>query len=177
MPFRLKIRHLALLAAALPVLASCNSNKNPLEVTVQRCPAIAVVGGAGSLTRFVGDGRDAGDILYKATISDVRLECEQDGDVISRVSFTVVGQRGPAMRGAETFILPYFVVVLRDNSEIVAKDIYDLKLGFGANDERAARQEVLRQVLPTIEQARRYDYEILIGFQLDPEDVTYNLVR
>ncbi|MFQ5346457.1 MAG: hypothetical protein ACE5ED_01270 [Rhodothalassiaceae bacterium] len=168
---------LSLLAAALLAACSSDSNKNPFQVTVQRCPAVAVVGGTGSLTRFRGTERNAEDILYKATITATRLKCHQGDDVVSDVAFEIVAQRGPALRGEADVALPYFVAVLRDNSEIVAKDVYLARLHFSADAERTGTRELIRQRLPTIDQARRYDYEILLGFQLNPEDVTYNLLR
>ncbi|RMD89557.1 MAG: hypothetical protein D6807_03490 [Alphaproteobacteria bacterium] len=173
-PFRIV---LPLVATALLVGCSSDGNKNPFEVTVERCPAVAVVGGTGSLTRFRGTERNAEDILYEATITGTRLQCNQGDDVVSDVAFEIVAQRGPALRGEADVALPYFVAVLRDNSEIVAKDVYLARLHFSADAERAGTREIVRQRLPTIEQARRYDYEILLGFQLDPEDVTYNLLR
>lgn len=171
------IRSIATCLVCLPLLAACSGNKNPLEVTVERCPAIAVIGGAGTLTEFAGSGRTADDVLFEATISDVSLACDQDSDVVSDVRFSIVVQRGPALTGAMDIAIPYFVAVLRDNSEIVAKEIYAADIRLGAGDQRTIRRERIRQILPTIEQARRYDYEILIGFQLDPEHAAYNLVR
>ncbi len=168
---------LPIVAALLLAGCSSDANRNPLEVTVERCPALAVVGGTGSLTRFRGKGRDADDILFEATITGTRLVCHQGDDVVSEVSFEIVAQRGPALRGATDVALPYFVAVMRDNSEIVAKDVYMARLHFAAEAERAGTREVIRQRLPSIDQARRYNYEILVGFQLDPEDVTYNLLR
>ena len=168
-----------LLIVPLVLLAGCSSeaNKNPLEVTIERCPALAIVGGTGSLIRFRDKGRDADDVLYEATMTGTRLKCHQGDDVVSDVSFEIVVQRGPALRGEADVALPYFVAVLRDNSEIVAKDVYMARIHFAADAERAGSRELIRQRLPTIDQARRYDYEILIGFQLNPEDVTYNLLR
>lgn len=159
------------------LLAGCGGNRNPLEVTVERCPALAVVGGTGSLTRFAGEGRDADDILFEAAVSNAELSCDQGGDVISTVAFSIVAQRGEAMVGYYETSLPYFVTVLRDNSEIVAKEIFEVPIVFDDGAQRVGWSETIEQRLPTIEQARRYDYEILIGFQLTPEEVTYNLLR
>lgn len=169
-------------AAALVILASllaaaCGANRNPLEVRVQRCPAIAVVGGTATYTQFAGDGRTAEDVVLNAAITDLKLNCDQDDEVVSTVSFEIFAERGPAMRHDAALSLPYFVAVVRDNSEIVAKRIYEARLDFSGGADRAGRREILRQVLPTIEQARRYDYEIVLGFQLTPEDVAYNLQR
>lgn len=165
------------LAAFCLLLAACASDRNPLQVTVQRCPAFAVLGGTGSLTQFAGEGREASDMFLEANIADLSLDCDQDDDVISSLSFTVAGVRGPAMGEEAEVVLPYFVAVLRDNGLVVAKEIYETRLYFAPGAQRASVREEIRQRLPTIEQARRYDYEILVGFQLSQEELSYNLLR
>jgi len=167
----------AALGAACLLLAACGSNRNPLEVTVERCPAFAVLGGTGSLTQFAGEERETSDVFLEASISNLSLECDQGDDVISSLAFTVAGERGPAMGDDAEVVLPYFVAVLRDNGLVVAKEIYETRLRFGPDMQRAVVQEELRQRLPTIEQARRYDYEILVGFQLSQDELSYNLLR
>lgn len=173
----LTVRLGSYLIAASLLLAGCASDRNPLEVTAQRCPALAVLGGTGSLTQFAGEGRETADVFLEATIADLALECDQSDDVTSSVAFNVVGTRGPAMQGASEVTLPFFVAVLRDNSIVVAKRIYETRLVFGPEDQRASTREELRQYLPTIEQARRYNYEILVGFQLSQDELSYNLLR
>ncbi|GAK33947.1 hypothetical protein JCM17846_15470 [Iodidimonas nitroreducens] len=167
-----------ILTGALMALAACGANQNPLEVTIQRCPALAVVGGTGSFVRFMGDEKNAADIAYEASITNLQLKCDQDDDVISDVHFDLAAVRGPALPATGEISLQWFVAVVRDNSIIVAKDIYETRLSFeSADQQRVVVTERLRQELPDIERARRYNYEILIGFQLDPEDVRYNLLR
>lgn len=159
------------------LLAACGSNQNPLQVTVERCPAFAVVGGSGSLVRFQDEGRETGDVVLRASIANLKLDCDQGSDVISDISFNILAHRGPAMLEAEELALSYFIAVVRDNSLIVLKEIYDTRLHFEAGVETVNRQEILRQRLPEIEMARRYNYEILIGFQLSDEELRYNLLR
>lgn len=155
-------------------LAACG-NKNPLEVTVSRCPAVAVVGDAGTLTRFKGDGRNVEDVAFTASIMDVRLTCEEADDVNSRVTFSVGAKAGEAFNGGSV-TLPYFIVVLKDNSQIVTKRVFDVTLRFD-NNGHAMSNEVIAQHIPTIEQARRYNYEVLVGFQLSAQDAVYNMER
>jgi len=174
---KLIVRIGTLLIAASLLLAGCSTNRNPLEVTAQRCPAFAVLGGTGSLTQFAGEGRETSDVFLEATIADLSLDCDQGDDVSSAISFNVVGARGPAMQGASEVTLPFFVAVLRDNSVVVAKRIYETRLVFGPDDQRASTREDLYQYLPTIEQARRYNYEILVGFQLSQDELSYNVLR
>lgn len=159
-----------ILAATVSACAS-----NPLEVTISRCPAVAIVAETGTLTRFDGEGRTAEDVLFTASISDVAVSCEEDDSVSSAIGF-YIGAQSEGRVTNQTITLPYFVAVLKDNSEVVTKRIYDVTLTFDQNGYAVSR-EVLNQFIPTIEQARRYNYELLIGFQMSVDDVAFNMER
>lgn len=169
----MSVRTVFLLGFVL-LLAACG-NRNPLEVTVSRCPAIAIVGDAGTVTRFDGEGRNVADMAFTASIMDARLTCEEADDVQSLVTFDIGAQRGDAFRGGPV-ALQYFVVVLKDNSQIVSKRVFDVSLSFDQNGAAYSR-EVISQHIPTIEQARRYNYEVLLGFQLTAQEAVYNMER
>lgn len=164
-----------LLGFAVMALSLVACASNPLEVTVSRCPAVAIVGDTGTLTRFEGEGRTAEDVLFTASISDVNVTCSEGDSVTSAISF-YVGAQSEGRVVSDSITLPYFVAVLKDNSEVVTKRIFDVTLRFDSNGY-AASQEVLSQFIPTIEQARRYNYELLIGFQLSADDVAFNMER
>jgi len=161
------------LSALVLMLAACN--KNPFEVQVSRCLAVAVVGDVGTLTRFNGPGHTTGDVEFTASIMDADSRCEEGSDVRSEVTFYVGAQSGPALAN-RTVTLPYFVAVLKDNSQIISKKIFNVTLTFDDTGYAYSRQ-VVGQHIPTIEQARRYNYELLLGFQMDPQDVVYNMER
>ena len=169
----MSVRVVLLLALSLFV-AACG-NRNPLEVTISRCPAIAVVGDAGTLTRFGGEGRMVDDMTFTASINDVTMDCAEGDDVRSEVTFHVDARAGAAHDGSD-ITLTYFVVVLKDNSQIVSKRMFDVPLAFNSKGFAWSRQ-VVTQYIPTIEQARRYNYEVLLGFQLTAEDAVYNMER
>ncbi len=159
------------------LLAGCGGKKaNPLRVTVMRCPAPAVVEGVATLTRFAGARRTADAVLFTAAIEDLRLRCDQGERVRSHLRFRIVATRGPALRD-EVVEVPYFVAVIRDNGEIVAKKIYRTRLVFTRGSKRAETVEEILQTIPSIAQARRYDYELLVGFQVKTDDLIFNVVR
>ncbi len=163
--------------ALLGVLAGCGGKKaNPLRVTVMRCPAPAVVEGVSTLTRFADARRTADAVLFTASIEDLTLKCDQGERVRSHLRFRVVATRGPALRD-EVVEVPYFVAVMRDNGEIVAKRIYRTRLVFARGAKRAETMEEILQTIPSIEQARRYDYELLVGFQVKTDDLIFNVMR
>ena len=155
------------------MLAACASN--PLEVTISRCPAVAIVGDTGTLTRFSGEGRTDEDVLFTASISDVAVSCDEGDAVSSAIGFYISAQSEGRLVN-DSITLPYFVAVLKDNSEIITKRVFDVTLRFDGNGYAVSR-EVLNQYIPSIDQARRYNYELLIGFQLDVNDVAFNMER
>ena len=157
----------------LLVLAACNSN--PLEVIISRCPAVAVVGDAGTITRFKGDGREQEDITLTATIANITTQCNESDDVNARVTFDVLARTGPSFTG-DSVTLEYFVAVLKDNSQLISKKRYTTTLYFDRAGNADSRQ-VIEAYVPTIEQARRYNYEVLLGFQATPDEVYFNLIR
>ncbi|WP_374764380.1 hypothetical protein [Yunchengibacter salinarum] len=168
----MSVRLSALMLLAL-LLAACN--KNPLEVVVSRCPAVAVVGDAGTMTRFVDNEPSASNEIFTASIMGVTSQCDQGDDVDASVSFEIAATAGPAMEG-RTITVPYFVAVVKDNARIVSKKRFETVLTFDGKGRATAKQTV-RQHIPTIEQARRYDYEVLLGFQLNPQEAVFNMQR
>jgi len=168
----------ALASLACLTLAACNNN--PFEVVRMNCPAVAVVSNVGTFTHFVGEGRDTDDVAYNATISGVTSDCTQEPGTHMNMAFSVHVAKGPAfdrMGGGETVKVPYFVALMRDNHLITAKRIFEAEVRFVGDASRAGVREFFVQSFDDIEIARRYDYEVLIGFQLDAEDVTYTILR
>ena len=155
------------------LVAACN--KNPLEVVISRCPAIAVMGDTGTVTRFNGDGYEPADIIYTASVSNMTIDCKESSSVSSTIQFDIVAGAGDALTDS-TQTLDYFVVVLKDTTQIITKKIYTVSLDFNAEGS-AVSPQVLANMIPEIEQARRYNYEILVGFQLTPEEVMFNMER
>jgi len=162
-----------LLSTMLLFVAACN--KNPLEVTVSRCFGVAVVGDLGTFVKFQGEGRTTEDVAYTASIMGIKSSCEESTDVRAQTSFTIGVNAGPAFIG-ENVTLEYFVAVVKDNSQIISKKMYDVTLSFDQAGF-AESKEIISQYIPTIDQARRYNYEVLVGFQMEADDAVFNMVR
>ena len=168
--------HFVLIAGLSLITAAC-ANQNPYEVTVSNCPALAVLGDVGTVTRFVGNGRDTDDVAYTATISSALQSCTQHADRVETiVEFDIVATRGAALTNSEVS-LEYFVAEMKDGSQLVSKKIFDVTLNFNASTGTAASHQVIKSIIPTIEQAKRYDYETLLGFQLTNDEAAYNIAR
>lgn len=163
-----------LLALVAFGITACSSN--PLEVKISHCPSVIVVGDMGTVTEFVGEGRTTEDVAYTASISRVVNSCDEGGDDVSQtVDFMVSAQTGPAFQGGRVD-LTYFVIVAKDTARIISKETYDVSIAIG-RDGRGGVAETITALVPTLEQARKYDYEVILGFQTDAENVVFNMRR
>jgi hypothetical protein len=172
-----RIKNLLVLALLAGGVAACA--ENPFAFVQINCPAVAIVSNTGTLTRFEGEARDSDDVSFNATISNVSTNClqlDEDDTLTLTTSFSVYVSKGPAYGGGDV-TLPYFVVLMRDNSLITGKRIYAADIHFGSGDSTAGVRETIVQTFDNIESGRRYDYELLIGFQLSSDEVSYNILR
>jgi hypothetical protein len=131
--------------AALTLLGACRhsgditeENGGGVYAVRSVCPIAGIPTGTGDITLFNPQGStDARAIDVTAAISQLRSTCQDAGaDVISTVTFTVVGLRrdaGPARQ----VILPYFDVALRGGSTIAAKQVGAVALNFPAGSQHA----------------------------------------
>ena len=168
------VNKIAVAGLLVGALAGCASD--PFHIVQINCPAVAIVSNTGSVTHFEGETRNTDDVVYDATISAVRSSCQQTENIRFDVAFSINAEAGPKFEG-DSIILPYYVLLLRDNHLITAKQVYQTTLHFAPGSKHASTTESIVQTFDNLDIARRYDYELLIGFQLSPEDVAYNALR
>ncbi|WND02551.1 hypothetical protein QGN29_13440 [Temperatibacter marinus] len=162
------------LGLSVAALSAC-ARENPLEVTIDHCPAVAVMGDMGTFTRIKGDSDLAKDIEYTATLSRVDTECSQEEQVATKVSFDISVLAGPANKDRSVTV-DYFVLTLKDNYSLISKKTYSVTLTFDRSG-RASKRQTIDHLVPTIDQAREYDYEILLALNLTPNEVMRNIKR
>ncbi|ANU08590.1 hypothetical protein [Paraurantiacibacter namhicola] len=132
-------------AATAFALAGCRSEgdivvEQGVGISALRttCPAVGVPDYTGNLTTFTREGaRTADAIDVTASITNVRSTCDESGDqVYATATFDVLAQRRDN-RGARTVTLPYYSVVMRGGSAVVAKRIGQVTLNFADGEYRA----------------------------------------
>jgi hypothetical protein len=137
-----KLRSAALLAFVL--LGACRHTGNlsveekGISAIRSSCPIAGVPAGTGDITLFnPPESTDSRAIDVTAAISDVRAVCQNGAtDVVSTVTFTVVGLRSSA-GPARQVVLPYFDVALRGGQTVAAKQVGQAVLNFAAGDIHA----------------------------------------
>ncbi|HJP22499.1 MAG: hypothetical protein QF546_08495 [Alphaproteobacteria bacterium] len=175
-------RHRGVYAALLTalLLAGCAPGGLLSKQTNIPCPSIMLLGEAERLTQFKeGEGRDLIDVRYEATLSNLTLQCVfKEGRVEVIASFDLVATRGPAARG-RIGEFPFFVAVTGPGpgDGIMAKEVFSSRLEFGPNRRRAGVVEQIEEIIPLAEGQKAEDFEVLIGFQLAPDQLEYNRRR
>lgn len=133
----------ALMAGAL---SGCAKNKGELVledgvgVTALRtaCPTVEVAENTGDVTLFTDPSRtDSQAIDMVATITNLRATCNDTVDpVSSEATFDVLARRTDT-RGARHVELPYFSIVMRGGTAVVAKRLGTVEIDFADGQDRA----------------------------------------
>jgi len=174
---RVPWRHIAL--AAVGLLASgCSGvfeSKPPGP-----CPSVTVPRDAALVVQFLpGPGRDLIDVLYQGSIEPLSARCryiDDDKTVEMRLSVGVSARKGPAAKTAEADFA-FFVAITDLDQNILAKQVFQSPIEFPAGRRRAGAIEEIEQLIPLLEGTNGASYEIVIGFQLDQEQLHYNRNR
>ncbi|NML92457.1 hypothetical protein [Novosphingobium olei] len=141
----------AVLGVSLGVLAlaGCAKNKGELVVddsigvTALRspCPVVAIPEMTGDITLFNAPGRtDSGAIDVVASITNLRSTCDDatnGAKLTSNATFDVVARRTDT-RGARHVDIPYFSVVMRGGTQVLAKRVGTIGIDFADGQERAS---------------------------------------
>lgn len=166
----------ALSAVVLSALLLSACARNPFEVTIDRCPALASAAGTNTLTFFAGSEKRQKDEIATVTITELRRQCRQRSkEITGTATFTISARGGPKLSD-DSITVRYFAAVIRDNSRIVSKAVYETRLDF--NDQgRGAVEETVRVDMGNVDAARRYDYELLVGLIGTTGEHSYTLLR
>jgi hypothetical protein len=160
-----------LLAATLAPLAACNR-------TPPACPRASIINDGASVTRFRdGPGRDLTDVTMQAEIVDIAVECDYDRrgvDVALQVA--IAATRGPADR-SRAADFDYFVAVADPQRNILAKEVFRVQFKFAPNEQRVGTVDEIEPRIPLKSRADGVEYQIIVGFQLTPEEIEWNRTR
>ncbi len=164
----LGIRGLTLAAIAL-VLSSCGilDRSQP-----PACPRVSIIGDAARVSKFrPGSRQDLTDLLFEAEITGLGGDCQYDDEGVT-VDLTVfmTGARGPADLSRAGSV-DYFVAIVGPDREILVKEGLSLRFDFAESRTRTALTDEVEQRIPLRSQSRGPEYEIMVGFQLTPDEI------
>lgn len=171
------LRNIGLVASLGLLVAACGLFDKD---TVYRCPAVFILQDAKDLTKFKpGPGRDITDILFEAEIVDFRGDCdydEDDGEATIDLLVQVRVERGPANKNRD-IAFEYFVALPSFQSQPEGKRVLPVKGAFGENRTRLVYQDELQMTIPVKTPTDGAALEIILGFQLTPEELKFNRSR
>jgi hypothetical protein len=163
--------------AAIAALAACSAPK-PTEFAPS-CPRVVVVADAADLSRYrPGGGQDLTDLVLDGRILPPKGSCEREDRDNVRTNLNVDLQllRGPASRGRAAPI-SYFVAV-RDGDRLIDKQVYNLTVTFPENqDQMRITGPLTSMLLPVNKEKAAAAYDVLVGFQLSPDELAVNRQR
>lgn len=136
---KLPVAGLALLALAACARQGDIDETGGITAVRSACPVAAVPAMTGDITLFnPSSSRDASAIDVTANITNLRSTCtENASDFYSEATFDVQARRTDASAAREV-VLPYFSVVVRGGSAVIAKRVGEVRINFAAGQERAS---------------------------------------
>lgn len=165
----------ALALAAVLAAGACGSRDQGASSS---CPDVAVLADGERLVLFgPGPGRAAADMAVAADISNLRAACDYgDGAVEVETSFEIVSTRGPEA-DVDAATVEFFAAVVDPEGRVIAKETFESSAGFPEGSRRVEVEEVVTQRIPVSGPDAGRRHQVLIGFQLTPEQLEYNRSR
>lgn len=169
------VRPLALAGGLALCLGACGILPDP-NLPVPDCPATGILGEAGDLRRFRGEGVDLTGLVLEARVIGASGSCRvgrsDPNQVIVAFRMGVEALRGPAFSGTEV-LLPVFAAVANREGQVLGKEFGSVRIVWGPNLSRGrALSQEIEVVLPTGVPPR--SLELLVGFQLTDAELATN---
>ena len=176
------MRRLAILALALSALtglAGCRSGIGEVFDTRKNagpCPSGASLADTARIVEFIGEKETYDQITYTGEVVGVKVFCRyvEDDPLLAEVEIDFAFGKGPQGE-ARQHDYPYFVAVTRRNSRVLAKQHFMTEANFRSGPVSGRREVVSGIVIPRADNTiSGANFEILVGFDLTPEQLAYN---
>jgi len=172
LPFRSQLRLWALFVVAGVSLAGCQPLMNQ---QARACPNAAILADTEMVTILVPNS-DPPAVAAQATLSRVNSACQANAKRVEvELAFQIDALRG-ATTEAAVIELPFFVAVTDGQGRVLAKDIFHSRMTFDAAGV-ASQVEQLVETIPLADGELPVNFQIILGFQLAPQELQYNQAR
>lgn len=143
------------------------------------CPVIEAVEELRTVNDFTTPQTPSpGSLIANAYIAGIDHSCTVDDKSVTvdlRLGFE--GRLGPqaAAAGAAPYLVhPFFVAITDPGGDIMAKEIFNTTMNYTGGQSVQTDTETLRQIIPVTDRSRAKKYKVLIGFQLNKDQLEYN---
>jgi hypothetical protein len=127
------------------------------------------------VTIFVPNA-DPPAVAAQATLSRVNSACQANSERVEvELAFQIDALRG-ATTEAAVIELPFFVAVTDAQGRVLGKDIFYSRMTFDTAGI-AGQVEQLVETIPLADGELPVNFQIILGFQLTPQELQYNQAR
>lgn len=169
---RRQLSGIAGFAAALGVAGCATPQPNPGP-----CPQAFVLYDASRQVSFADERERFESVGFTAEIQAVRSACRYEGDGPIRADLEIdLGfGRGPAADG-DRAAYTYWVAVTRSNLAVITKESFPLTVRFDRDEDTVYQRERIEEIIipRAAETVAGTNFEILVGFDLTPEQLAFN---
>jgi len=139
------------------------------------CPPVSKVAEAAKLIRFApGASQDLTNVQFEAGILDIGGGCSSiDHGVKVDMTADISAARGPANQDGKASF-SYFVAVVDDSQNIMAREEYPIEIAFPGNQTRNGQREQLEETIPLGQGQQAAAFHIYVGLVLTQDEVAYN---
>lgn len=163
-----------------PLSLSSNPVQTALPLSPPDCPVVRIVSDLNQVHQFThGDKPAPQENISSIWMRDVQDRCEltDDNTVAIDITLAFEGLIGPKGRlhadDNPGFSYPYFVATTSNDGSIIAKEVFAVTLSYDKDEKTRTKIEKVRQAIPV--DGRDYkNYKILIGFQLNDQELAFN---
>lgn len=144
----------------------------------ENCPSVQIMADLKSMYEFLNfDSPTENTRISQIEIMDVKADCTEQPEAIAMtIDITFDGQIGAQARTSKdntaNFSYPYFIAVTDADGKILAKEIFAASLSYSKDQDSIKQIETINQLLPKSPAVA--DYNVLLGFQLNEEQLIYN---
>lgn len=140
------------------------------------CPYVKILYDAARMVEFSGDRPQAAQVAYTGEIQGVESRCAYQSDEPIRVDMIVQFALGKGPQAAQpNKNYRWWIAVTERNKAVFYKQYFDMPTDFGSGDRVNAEQTIegltIPRAGPTVSGS---NFEILIGFDVTPEQASFN---
>ncbi len=184
------------LAILLPLLAACATSGKPvnkdnspqgdavisskaLAMGAAQCPSVGIVEDLRSMTLFTDNAHPAPEeVIGYGKIDDFDGGCVYEAGGVAMdidLMFSArIGAKAKTGRGDPSIAFPYFIAISDDQGNILNKEVFATAIRFNEGLESAHQVEHLKPRIPLNNPALGPKYQVLVGFQLNREQLQFN---
>lgn len=159
----------------LPAMSMSESGPDQL-VYNSNCPEVEVVKDLRTATEFGNSGdMSPANILSRIDLVRADSACAYDEKTVTvDLNLSFSGTRSNTSANKTFMTYPFFVAVTSPSGDILAKEIFSANMTYEAGETTKTYFDKMRQIIPVENQSRGSRHKILVGFQLNPDQLSFN---